>query len=269
MNNQLILCADDYAQNDAIDSAIIELIELGRLTATSCLTLSPRWAEASQRITPQIRDKAAIGLHLDFTQYGSPSSALSRLIVRSYLRMLDKPLISASINRQLDAFEYAFNTPPDYIDGHQHVHQLPQIREVLVSLLHQRYPEQVPWLRIAKPPIQDGVKAIIIRMLGSRALTALAKQQHIPYSNTLLGVYGFQNDTAYYLHKLNLWLTQINTHRVVQPVVLMCHPSLAATGIDERDAIYPARLMEHQVLASSEFSQLIQRHNIQLVKQPH
>jgi chitin disaccharide deacetylase len=269
MSNELILCADDYAQNEAIDAAIIELIQMDRLTATSCLTLSPRWVEASQQITPQIRSKAAIGLHLDFTQYVSPNSALSSLIVRSYLRMLDKQLIRTSITRQLDAFENALNTPPDYIDGHQHVHQLPQIREVLISLLHQRYPEKMPWIRIAKPPIQDGVKAMIIRILGSHALTTLAKQHHIPYSKTLLGVYGFQHGTTYYQRKLNLWFAQVNGDNAAQPVVLMCHPSLHVASVEESDAIYPARLVEYQVLSSPKFIQLIQQHNIQLVKQLH
>ncbi|MGV3580976.1 MAG: ChbG/HpnK family deacetylase [Methylophilus sp.] len=265
MMHQLMICADDYAQSEEIDSAILDLIQNDRLTATSCLTLSPRWKKASQRITTQIRDKAAIGLHLDFTQYAVSQSALSTLIMRSYLRLLDQEKIAASIHRQLDAFEDALNTPPDYIDGHQHVHQLPQIRESLIDILQRRYPEQKPWIRIAKPPVQDGIKAMIIRGLGSSALISLAKQHHISYSKTLLGVYGFQNDSAFYQHKLNQWFAQIERGASKQPVVLMCHPSLNGSNTGD-DAIYSARLMEYQTLSSAELLKLMQQYNIKLVK---
>lgn len=265
MMHQLMICADDYAQTEEIDSAILELIQNDRLTATSCLTLSPRWGSASQRITTQIRNKAAIGLHLDFTQYAVSQSALSTLIVRSYLRLLDQEKIAVSIHRQLDAFEDALNTPPDYIDGHQHVHQLPQIRESLIGILQQRYPEQTPWIRIAKPPIQDGIKAMIIRGLGSSALMTLAKQRRLSYSKTLLGVYGFQSDPAFYQLKLNQWFAQIERGSNKQPVVLMCHPSLKRSNTGD-DAIYPARLMEYQVLSSPELLKLMQQYNIKLVK---
>jgi len=43
---KLILCADDYAQSAGIDEAIIQLIEKKRLSAASCMTLSPRWKKS-------------------------------------------------------------------------------------------------------------------------------------------------------------------------------------------------------------------------------
>src|SRR5437867_7212260 len=125
----LIISADDYAQSAAIDAGILALIQQQRLTATSCLTLSPRWAEAAKLITGEIRSKADIGLHLDFTQYEQPlRNSLPKLIVRTMARSLPRKAICASIETQLNHFEDALGTAPDYIDGHQHVHQLPQIR---------------------------------------------------------------------------------------------------------------------------------------------
>ncbi|MDX1914321.1 MAG: ChbG/HpnK family deacetylase [Methylophilus sp.] len=269
MMRQLIVCADDFAQSEEIDSAIIALIEKNRLTATSCLTLSPRWLQASGRITPAIRDKAAIGLHLDFTQYAQPKRSLPKLIMCTYLRLLSTQKIKAAIHSQLDAFEHALNMPPDYIDGHQHVHQLPQIRDALVEILCQRYPQKKPWIRIAKPPMQDGIKAVVIGQLGSHAIAALAERKQIQHSQTLLGVYGFKGNLDQYQHKLNQWFAQMHHQTYAQSSVLMCHPSLKSLGIRQEDAIYQAREIEYQALSSSHFLTLLQQHNIQLAKDIH
>ena len=67
---KLILCADDYGQSQGIDDAIIHLIQQKRLSATSCMTLSPRWKASAKRINSNIRNQAAIGLHLDLTHFG-------------------------------------------------------------------------------------------------------------------------------------------------------------------------------------------------------
>ncbi|HAJ70830.1 MAG TPA: hypothetical protein DCO68_01985 [Methylophilaceae bacterium] len=271
---QLIVCADDFAQSEEIDSAIVALIEKNRLSATSCLTLSPRWLEASKRITPEIRSKAAIGLHLDFTQYAQPKRGLPKLIMCTYLRLLSTQKIKATIHSQLDAFEQALNTPPDYIDGHQHVHQLPQIRDALVEILCQRYPQKKPWLRIAKPPMQDGIKAVVIGLLGSHALAAQAERRQIQHSQTLLGVYGFKGNLDQYQHKLNQWLAQMHHQTFARSFVLMCHPGLMRPDTHQQDAhhedaIYQAREIEYQALSSAHFLTLLQQHNIQLVKDIH
>ena len=49
--NQIIMSADDYAYSASIDEAIIKLIKNDRLSATSCMVLSPRWKEAGKLIT--------------------------------------------------------------------------------------------------------------------------------------------------------------------------------------------------------------------------
>src|SRR5450830_178369 len=167
----IIISADDFAQSAAIDTAIIALIQQQRLSATSCLTLSPRWTEAAKLITPEIRKLADIGLHLDFTQFAQIArKPLGILIIRSLLRSLSRKAIAANIHQQLDQFEQVLGTAPDYIDGHQHVHQLPQIRDVLLEIIVKRYGTKLPWIRIAAPPLQFGFKGQVIRLLGSDAL---------------------------------------------------------------------------------------------------
>ena len=264
---KLIICADDFGQSEAIDQAIIQLIEMSRLTATSCMTLSPRWPEAAKKLTPSIKTKASIGLHLDFTHFdftnfGKPISH-QKLVLLSLSRQLSKTKLSQSIHHQLDRFEDEIGYPPDYVDGHQHVHQLPQIRECLFEALIKRYPQQLPWLRLAKPPIRDGFKGFIIRTLGSRVFEKKAKKLGFICSGALLGAYGFNVSSEEYLARFKYWLRQVKAN--ARTPILMCHPAIRMP-FNEDDVIYSARVKEFEVLASHEIIQELKKLN--LVKSP-
>lgn len=246
----LILCADDFGQSEAIDQAIIALINKGRLSATSCMTLSPRWVEAAKKLTPNIRKNAAIGLHLDFTHFGDAISH-PKLVLLSLAQQLPTARIQQNIHQQLDAFEATMGTKPDYVDGHQHVHQLPQIREALLEILVARYGKNLPWLRIAKPPTSDGIKGLIIKALGSSALERNAKALGFVCSGNLLGAYGFNGSSEEYLTRFKGWLKEVKTDEATP--VLMCHPAVEMPT-NEDDVIYQARVREFTVLASNELT---------------
>lgn len=261
----IIICADDFAQSAGIDAAIIALIQQGRLSAASCMTLSPRWATAAMLITEEIRDEADIGLHLDFTQYTQPlKHPLPLLIARALSHSLPEKKISTAINRQLDNFENALGTPPDYVDGHQHVHQLPQIREILLDILSVRYGDKLPWIRIACPPIQAGFKAGIIRQLGAKQLASQAKQAGFRCSELLLGVYDFDGNAEDYQRRLSVWLSLAQNTETV--CTLMCHPSTAETTdtASHSDPILGARLHEYDVFSSVLFLDLLKSHQLNI-----
>ncbi|OYY49791.1 MAG: hypothetical protein B7X95_09955 [Methylophilaceae bacterium 17-44-8] len=262
----IIMSADDYAQSAEIENGILHLIRLGRLTATSCLTLSPRWQMSAKLLTPDIRQNADIGLHLDFTQYAHPlRHSLPTLIIKTALRMLSKKQIKHSIQIQLDAFEDALGTGPDYVDGHQHVHQLPQIREVLIQELSHRYANHLPWIRIAAPPVGDGLKAVVIKLLGAKRLEQLVIANGLPYSKSLLGVYAFHLNADDYRQQLNVWLSNLET--TADPIAMMCHP---ATGVkdftQQDDPILAARFAEYAVFADDAFVSLLADKRIRLIR---
>jgi predicted glycoside hydrolase/deacetylase ChbG (UPF0249 family) len=259
---KLILCADDFGQSESIDQAIIELINMGRLSATSCMTLSPRWAEAAKKLTPSIRKKAAIGLHLDFTHFGDAISH-PKLVCLSLTRQLTKEKLKSRIHQQLDAFEASLGLAPDYIDGHQHVHQLPVIREVLLEVLLARYQSKLPWLRIAKPPLSDGFKGIVIGLLGASTLKIKAEKHRFVCSGSLLGAYNFNGSSEAYLARLRGWLKKVKTNEATP--VLMCHPAIDQSP-ENNDIIYSARVREFAVLSSEGLSKDFA--SISLVKTP-
>lgn len=279
----LIVCADDYAQSLAIDTAIVQLIHADRLSATSCMTLSPRWQQAAVALKP-LRNKADIGLHLDFTQF-SQTIRLShpKLVLACLFGLASQAAIRQNIEQQLDAFEQALATPPDYIDGHLHIHQLPIIRSVLFEVLNARYSHlavaQRPWLRISSPPKGTGFKASLIHYLGANAFAKLAKQHGFKISPMLLGVYDFKGERSDYLKHWHTWLTLLNafyaskSHSAASncvPVVLMCHPAVMGESVGEKldidDPIAHARIKEWQLLQSSEFANWWQQAGLTLTK---
>ncbi|WP_025869759.1 ChbG/HpnK family deacetylase [Methylobacillus glycogenes] len=274
----LIISADDYGQSAAIDQAIVALIRQGRLTATSCMSLSPRWPSAAKLLTAEVRRMADIGLHLDFTQYSQTlRHQHPQLVMRSLLRSLDKQQIRANIAQQLDSFEAALDAPPDYVDGHQHVHQLPQIRDLLLQELQARYEGQLPWIRISRPQ-GDGLKGNIIAALGANRLQQHARARGFRTSDLLLGVYGFDQGLPDYGMKLQRWLNIAKSEAEQgRQAALMCHPgmSLESDNINGDsnnaqnktdaviDPIAQARPMEYQALSSLAFGEMLQNLAIQ------
>jgi predicted glycoside hydrolase/deacetylase ChbG (UPF0249 family) len=257
----LVISADDYAYHEAVDAGILGLIRQGRLTATSCMVMSPRWSEAAQAITSDIREKADIGLHLDFTEFGEPvRHPLSGLILRTFVHGLSTSAIRQNIHLQLNRFEQALGTRPDYIDGHQHVHQLPQIRGALLEIIRERYGQHGPWLRISSPPPADGLKGRIIRGLGAQALRRRAIRQGLKCSSLLLGVYDFNDHTMPYLNRLRICLQQAQDASGMP--VLMCHPALPDSAAPAGDPIARARGAEFSALASHEFEALLNEYAI-------
>lgn len=262
---KLIICADDFAQSPEIDKAIVRLIENNRLSATSCMVNSPHWVSSAKLLTTEIRQKAHIGLHLDFTQFGYRYPHFL-LTLFSLLRCLPKLAIQQSIEHQLNRFEAELGTKPDYVDGHQHVHQLPQIRQILLSVLKQRYNKHLPWIRIAKPHMASGIKGFIIKMLGANALELEAKGMGFRCSSILLGVYNFSGNIQDYKKRLIDWAAQAKQGNGTS--VLMCHPAVGeqVEGGQVGDPIYPARLNEFSVLNGESFNAIF--NEVKIVREP-
>lgn len=258
----LIVTADDYAMSAAIDEGILALIEAGRVSATSCMALSPRWADAARLLTPAVRARCHLGLHLDLTEFAARPVSLGRLILLACGRLLNEAALRQAIDEQLERFEAALGQPPDYVDGHQHVHQLPQVRDALMAVLSRRHPTGAtrPWLRISDAGVAQGWKGRLIAALGSAPLRTLARQQGFATTDRLLGVYGFEGGPERYLDRLSGWLPHAQG-----ATALMCHP---ASRLDPADPLGAARFAEYTVLRGAGFARLLQREQLALTPSP-
>lgn len=261
---QMIMTADDFAMSESVDAGILDLIQKGRLTATSCLTLSPRWKRAAENITPEIREKADIGLHLDFTEYKQALKyPLWKLILKAHANLLPKKALRLAINTQLDLFEEALGTAPDYVDGHLHVHQLPQIRDVLIEELCFRYGKTMPWIRVANPPIKDGFKAFLIGLFGARAMREQLGVLGIRHTTKLLGIYQFNLTKDEYIRRLDRWFSFSSKK---QRMAFMSHPAKQLKNQQGIDPHFSSRAIEYQIFDDATFKTQLEKHQITLVR---
>ena len=83
------------------------------------------------------------GLHFNLSE-GAPLSAdlrdrwpvlpgLAQLLALALVRRLPLAAIGAEFRAQVDAFAEGLGRAPAFIDGHQHVHALPGVRECRVA----------------------------------------------------------------------------------------------------------------------------------------
>src|SRR6266702_5514930 len=129
------LCADDYGLSPGVNRAIRDLIERGRLNATSVMVVGPsidRDEVEALRTAAASSPRCAIGLHVTLTAPFRPLTMhfrptdggmfppFPRLLRSGLLRRLDPEMIHGELMVQLAAFQELFGKPPDFIDGHQH-----------------------------------------------------------------------------------------------------------------------------------------------------
>jgi predicted glycoside hydrolase/deacetylase ChbG (UPF0249 family) len=221
----------------------------------------PAWRTGVPELRRLDAGQIDLGLHLDLTEcpvLAGSRRGLRELIVASGLQRLDTGALRAEIRAQLDGFDQALGHAPAFVDGHQHVHQLPMVRRELLAELGRRYGAARPWLRSTRRARGAGPagKAVLIEILGARGLAALARRQGHAQNRHLLGVYDFSGGADRYRTLLAGWLAGAEDGDL-----LMCHPSRAA---DPADPIGRARQAEFEVVGSPGFGAQLQAAGLEL-----
>jgi predicted glycoside hydrolase/deacetylase ChbG (UPF0249 family) len=260
MKKRIVLCADDFGQALAISRGIISLLENNRLSATSCMVNTPYWPEHAKWLQP-FRGKADIGLHFNLTE-GSPISTefirahgpdlipLPAMLKKSFMRKLNQAAIEAECHAQIDRFLEVMGHLPDFIDGHQHVHQFPIVRSALMNVYEQKLRNNNCYVRLVSEKIKlsdifHDMKKIIIYLSGTRALERLLNKKKIPYNHTFAGIYSFDKALSYG-RLFRGFLAQASEGELI-----MCHPGLEASS--GSDVIATARFQEYQYFTSDRF----------------
>lgn len=262
MAGRVILTADDYAIAPGVSAAILQLAERGRLSATSAMTNMSSWPEDARRLRP-LRDRIAIGLHLDLTAWRplapmprfAPQGRFPRLpsVLAAGLRgRLNSDEIAGEIERQLDAFEHALGFAPDHIDGHQHVHAVPGIHEPLLGVLARRYRTRAPLVRVPRARLgalprlgATGMKAAFVGLLAVR-LESGARQAGLPINDAFAGFSGFREGTSY-AAELGASLADVMGQDARLGIV-MCHPGVPDAELSEKDGVLARRQEELDAL---------------------
>lgn len=256
MAEGVIINADDYAMDGGVDAAILKLSAEGVVTATSAMVLSPAWPEAA---LPLKDASLSRGLHLDFTSpfVGDifPRQTITGLTMRTHSGVLNRKLLRKEIDRQLSLFETRMKVLPDFVDGHQHCHLLPFVREALLDSLADRYGADARRisLRNCAPRRWRGVKAAIIARTGTFRLEDLARKREHPMNSDFAGVYDFNEDADFEA----LWTDWLARLQGASPLV-MCHVAERGDHAGS-DPIRGARYLEYAWLGSTKFRELTLR----------
>ncbi|HEY4958099.1 MAG TPA: ChbG/HpnK family deacetylase, partial [Caldimonas sp.] len=139
---------------------------------------------------------------------------------------------------QVDAFTHAVGREPDFVDGHQHVHALPGVREaVLADIATWR---RRPALRNTGRVLGPGavLKRLAIEAFGGRGLQRRLVAARLPHNRALLGAYDFRAPD--YRALVQAWLA----HAPQEGGLLFCHPCATAppgepiAAARRREALY-------------------------------
>lgn len=255
----IILCADDYGLSAGVNRAICELAHARRLSATSAMVTFPEWRDDGPRLAA-LRDRIAIGVHLNLTA-GAPAGemptvapggrlpGIGALSKRALARQLDRAEIEAEIVRQFRLFEDATGFQPDHVDGHQHVHALPVIRDAVVAAVRKMAWPMPPLLRAS----DDRVWRIVRRGVAvQKALTVTAltrghrrvwRAAGLPTNDSFAGFSNFTPGTDF-AAEMNASFTQAQARHLV-----MCHPGYPDDTLRARDSLVERREEERRALS--------------------
>jgi predicted glycoside hydrolase/deacetylase ChbG (UPF0249 family) len=266
------LVADDYGISPAVSAAIRDLAARGRLSATSVMVVAPSFARA-EALSLATHDGAAarlaIGLHLTLTAPFRPLSPgfaparrgaflpLGAMMARALLGRLDRATIAAEIAAQLAAFHDAFGRAPDYVDGHQHVHLLPTVRDALLAAVQAQAPHA--WVRqcgSVAPRLADPKGLLLDRL--SRGFRARAAARGIRTNPAFAGTYDFSDKTPFaerFAHFLD---------GLPDGGVVMCHPGRVDDELKRLDPVTDQRSREYAYFAGDDFPALLRAQGIAL-----
>jgi chitin disaccharide deacetylase len=269
------LCADDYGIAPGVSSAIRELIARGRLNATSVMVAAPsfdRQDAVSLAILNSGSRRMAIGLHLTLTAPFGPLSedyaplrdgeflSLPATMQAAALHRLKPEKLAGETEMQIDKFIEAFGRPPDFIDGHQHVHLFAQVRDAVLAVAKERAPNA--WLRQCGRGSFRGVnlrdrKALLLDLL-SRSFRRRARRLGLQTNPAFAGAYAFTDDADF----AKLFPTFLDG--LPDGGVVMCHPGHVDAELRRLDPLTTLREYEYAYLAGEEFPQVLEERGVTL-----
>jgi predicted glycoside hydrolase/deacetylase ChbG (UPF0249 family) len=272
------LCADDYGISPGVNAAIRELIIGGRINATSAMVAAPHFnsgeAAALDRVNA-VERRAALGLHVTLTSPFQPLSAdfsplrngrflpLNDLLRGATARRLRSKFLIAEIGGQLRAFADIFGRLPDFLDGHQHVHLFPQIRDAFLRVVAQEAP--YAWVR------QCGRAKSGRRLRDHKGLTLdilsvgfrrKAKRLGIATNPAFAGTYSF-NSRANFATIFPRFLSGLPDGGLI-----MCHPGFVDGELKGLDSLTALREQEFAYFSSDAFMKVLADHGAALAR-PH
>ena len=198
--------------------------------------------------------------------------SFNHLMINAYRKKINYESLNKEIQAQLNLFIELMGYPPDYIDGHEHVQQLPIIRNAVVGIaetLSKNYLKNNFYVRIAKLPrswlITKGIvylrKFIISNFiigLPGEATASLLDQKKISHNRFLLGYYDYKTVPFENIFRGYLTLKPLARD------IFFCHPGYIDQKLRERDSVVDSRVDTIKFLKSPQYLEMMENFGINL-----
>ena len=275
MSRRIWLCADDYGISPGVNRAIRELIENGRLNATSAMVLGPAIGRDEVNALKDVASanaRCAIGLHVTLTAPFRPLTMHFRplegglflshttLLRRGLMGRLDSELITTEVMEQLAAFADLFGRAPDFVDGHQHAQLFPGVRTAFVAAVKKAAPEA--WIRQCGRDLPwgqrlDSPKALVLDVLSTQ-FRARAARAKLAFNPAFAGAYDFAQEPDFGV------LMRRFLQGMPEGGVVMCHPGFVDDVLIGLDPLTVQREREYEFLRGEAFLPLLTTNDVTL-----
>jgi predicted glycoside hydrolase/deacetylase ChbG (UPF0249 family) len=269
------LCADDYGLSPGVNRGIRDLIERGRLNATSVMVVGPaigRDEASALGAVAANSPRCSLGLHVTLTAPFRPLTMhfqpldggmflpFPKVLRAGLLRRLDPEIIRAELMVQLAAFSEMFGRAPDFVDGHQHAQLFPGVRDAFLTAVKQAAPNA--WVR------QGGRNQPLARRLGAPKALLLdilsgqfrrrAARANIAFNPGFAGAYDFSQQPDFSA-RMRQFLDGLP-----EGGLIMCHPGFVDDILVSLDPFTTQREHEHAFLGGEHFPRLLAANKVTL-----
>jgi predicted glycoside hydrolase/deacetylase ChbG (UPF0249 family) len=165
--------------------------------------------------------------------------------------------LQAEAAAQIARFVEAFGHPPDYIDGHQHVHLFPRIADGTLAAARTNAPQA--WIRQCGRVARSGsgAKALVLDLLSAR-FRKRASAAGLRTNPGFAGSYDFGTRTDF----AALFATFLQG--LPDSGVIMCHPGLVDAELARNDTLTSPREREYAFFQGSAYRELLAEHGYTL-----
>ncbi|MGH6887914.1 MAG: ChbG/HpnK family deacetylase [Rhizomicrobium sp.] len=255
--SRIVLCADDFGLSPGVNRGIVELLEKGRLSAASCMVNYPEFARDATLLQP-FAGRADMGLHFSLTE----SRSIASVAIECHLKPPPPAAMRDEVERQLRKFADAVGRLPDYIDGHQHVHVLPVVREAVVGAAARIG----AYVRSTREPIgiamwrRPSAPESFYLSRASRALDRLAHAAGVETNRGFRGVRTFRETAPFG----ELFRKMVADAR--EGTLVICHPGHPDDVLARRDPVCATRADEWNYLSGPDFPADLARAGLALAR---
>lgn len=257
---KLIVCAAEYGLGTGICHAILDLIDMERISAIAVLPNGPAWRAEGRALVAQ-REAVGIGLMLELGDARSPLAAVS------YILRTSRAEIARDIARQIAAFHDVAGRAPDFVTSRFGFHSWPMARAALFLALERLH---LPTLWLCDPWERPG--AILRRGRAKwRAGTASALATGFRHQARW---YGYTVNRGYggFVQEVNAYPVRHDFERYCQYLgpapMVVCRPGYPDDAIAVHDKLADRRMRELMYLSSTRYTDMLELLAIRLVRDP-